>query len=344
MKKKLIVIKFGTASITKKNGEPDLEIIEKIATQVTALHQNFRIILVSSGAVGAGKHFIKKYDGSISQKKAAAAVGNPILLKLYADAFEKYGIYVAQSLLERQHFANRTQFLQLKETYQTLWKSNIIPIANENDVVSSRELKFSDNDELATLLAGGFEASYLLLCTSSGGLLDKNGELVTKVEKIDEQVLALVNKSKSSLGLGGMASKLTFTQLATKMGIKTIIFGMKKENSILEAINENSGTVFSPSTNKLSAKNKWLASGGISVGKVQIDEGAKNAILNRKSLLAVGILNCIGEFEMGDILEITDENQNTLAIGRTKVSSKELEKNLKTQNLVLIHADNLVII
>ncbi|MCP9769142.1 glutamate 5-kinase [Lacihabitans sp. LS3-19] len=344
MKRPLLVLKFGTASITKPSGEPDLAIIEEIARQVASLHNTYRIVIVSSGAVGAGKHFVQNYEGTISQKKAAAAIGNPLLLKMYDQAFEKFGIKVAQSLLERQHFANRQQFLQLKETYEELWKSNIIPIANENDVVSNRELKFSDNDELATLIAGGFGASNLMLCTASGGLLNKNGELVSTVMEIDEQILGMVSKSKTALGLGGMASKLTFTHLATKMGIQVMIFGMKVEDGIINALNQKSGTTFLSQKVKLSAKDKWIASGGLTVGRISIDDGASKALLNRKSLLAVGISHFEGEFEAGELVEIINENAQVLAIGQAKLSSVDLASSLKIQNLVFVHADDLVLI
>jgi glutamate 5-kinase len=344
MKRPLLVLKFGTASITKPSGEPDLAIIDEIARQTSILHKNYRIIIVSSGAVGAGKHFVQNYEGTISQRKAAAAIGNPLLLKMYDQAFEKYSIIVAQSLLERQHFANRQQFLQLKETYEELWKSNIIPIANENDVVSNRELKFSDNDELATLIAGGFGAKVLMLCTASGGLLNKEGQLVSRVEKIDEEILSMVSKSKTALGLGGMSSKLTFTHLANKMGIKVIIFGMKLADGILTAINEKTGTTFLAREANLSAKNKWITSGAISVGSVIIDSGASKAIVNRKSLLAVGITSFDGEFEVGELVEVLDEGKQIFAVGKAKISSQVLQENLKVQNLIFIHADDIVLI
>lgn len=344
MKKDLIVIKFGTASITKPNGEPDQNIIADIAEQVAELAKKNRIVIVSSGAVGAGKHFIKNYDGEISQRKAAAAIGNPLLLSMYSQHFAKFGIQVAQSLCERQHFANRGQFLQLKETYQELWKNNIIPIANENDVVSNRELRFSDNDELATLIAGGFGASVLMICTVAGGLLDKEKKVVSEIKSISEDIIGLVDSSKSSLGLGGMASKLTFTKLATKMGIKVIIFGMAKPQGILEALSQNSGSTFLPETVKLSARNKWLASGGLSVGKLMLDSGASKAILSRKSLLAVGIKTLEGDFGKGEVVELLDDKLQVIAVARVRESSEALKDNPKTQNLVVAHADDIVML
>lgn len=340
MKKDLLVIKFGTASLG--NGEPDPMILREIARQVAMLHPHYRIVLVSSGAVGAGKRFLPHYEGNISQKKAAAAIGNPLLLKMYQEQFAAYGITVAQSLLEKQHFSHRPHFLQLKETYDTLWQGNIIPIANENDVVSNRELKFSDNDELATLIASGFGAKKLMLCTVSGGLLDTEGKRVPQVEKIDERILGMVAPTKSALGSGGMASKLTFTHLATKMGIEVCIFGMKEEDGLLRALAGKTGTTFLALPSRLNARNKWLASAGISVGALTLDEGAISAVRARKSLLAVGIRHQEGEFTKGELVEVRSEEGEMIGIGRVRLSAEQLQT-LTEKSTVIIHADDLVI-
>ena len=342
--KPILILKFGTASITQKNGEPDETIIAEIARQVSVLHADYQIVMVSSGAVGAGKHFIKNYSGEIAERKAAAAIGNPLLLNIYAKYFSKYNIQIAQSLCERQHFSKREQFLQLKETYQELWKNDIIPIANENDVVSNRELKFSDNDELATLIATGFGAETLMICTSVGGLLDKDKNIIRKIENIDNQILSLVDNSKSALGSGGMASKLTFTKLATRMGIKVIIFGMKEPDGILKSIRGEAGSEFLPHEVNLSSRNKWLASGSLTVGTLQIDAGAAKALQKRSSLLAVGIKKVKGDFEIGEVVEIIDNQGIMLAVARTKVSSLELTTNLKTQNYEVANANDIVLI
>ncbi|RYU95657.1 glutamate 5-kinase [Emticicia agri] len=339
-----LVIKFGTASITQSNGEPDETIIADIARQVSALHSHYHIVIVSSGAVGAGKHFIKNYSGEIAERKAAAAIGNPLLLNIYSKYFSQYNIQIAQSLCERQHFGNREQFLQLKETYQELWANGIIPIANENDVVSNRELRFSDNDELATLIATGFGAETLMICTSVGGLLDQKKNIIRKIEAIDNQILGLVDNSKSALGSGGMASKLTFTKLATRMGIKVIIFGMKLQDGILKAMKGEAGSEFSAQTANLSARNKWLASGSLTVGTIQIDAGAVKALQKRSSLLAVGIKKVKGDFEAGEVVEIIDSHGIMVGVARTKVPSNELVENLKTQNFEVANANDIVLI
>jgi glutamate 5-kinase len=344
MSKPIIVIKFGTASITHKTGELNEDILQEIARQISILHADYQIVMVSSGAVGAGRGFIQNYKGTISERKAAAAIGNPLLLAKYTQYFSKYGITVAQSLCERQHFANRNQFLQLKETYQELWKNGVIPIANENDVVSNLELKFSDNDELATLIATGFGAETLLLCTSVGGLLDADGNIIPYVSKVDSAVLGLANDDKSSLGLGGMISKLTYTQLATRMGTRVIIFGMKTDDGILQAIDNQNGTNFAPQEVALNARQKWLASGSLIAGKVQVDSGAVKALENRKSLLAVGIKRVIGDFEKGEVFEILDEEKNVIAIARARESSEVISENLRTQNFEVANADEIVVL
>src|SRR3954469_18345943 len=208
MQKPVLVIKLGSAVITGGNGLIDENVIRKLAEELSSLSDSYKVVIVSSGAVGSGKSFIKSYKGSLIERKAAAAVGNPILIQLYHQYFFKYGITVAQALCERHHFSNRSQFLQLRETFAAFWENNILPVVNENDLVSNVELKFSDNDELATLIAIGFDAELLVICTSVGGFMDEEKRIIPVVEKINATILGYVNNEKSSLGLGGMVSKL----------------------------------------------------------------------------------------------------------------------------------------
>ncbi|GAB4055777.1 glutamate 5-kinase [Spirosoma litoris] len=344
MSKPVLVLKFGTASITKPTGEPNEPVMVDIARQVAALHPHYRIVLVSSGAVGAGKSLIRDYKGDITQRKAAAAVGNLLLLNQYSRFFSIYGISIAQSLCERHHFASRDQFLQLKQTYEELWANDLIPIANENDVVSNRELKFSDNDELATLIAVGFGAEALMLCTSVGGLLDADGKIIRQVVEFDESVFGVVRTDKSSLGLGGMASKLTFAKLATRMGVRVVIFGLNEPDGIGRALRGEIGTEFTPHPIAPSARNRWLASGSLAVGRVQIDTGAVRALKQRKSLLAVGVRTVLDEFTAGEMVDILDEDQETIAVARARISSEELSQQLNQQNVEVANANDIVLL
>ena len=344
--KSVLVLKVGTSAITNASGEVDEGVMKEICRQMTELHPAHHLILVSSGAVGLGKKFLKNFSGHLSEKKAAASVGNPLLMRRYARIFETHGISVAQALCERRHFSDRTQFLQLRETFEALWESDIIPIVNENDVVSNRELKFSDNDELATLLAVGFSAEKLLLGTVSKGLL--NGKkLVTKIETFDETVFSYITKELSELGIGGMLSKLHCARLATNFGVTTVIFNVRTKGNILRAEKLECGTICTAQACDISAHRRWMASGSLSTGKVVVDVGAREALGKRKSLLLVGVKEIEGDFEKGDILKIctTDETgkREVFAVARAKISSKEALESKDKKGVEIAHADEIVL-
>lgn len=343
MKKPVLVIKFGSASVTS-NGEIDERIILEIARQVSILQPRYNIVLVSSGAVAAGKKYITKYKGTLEERKAAAAIGNPLLIRKYSTYFKPFKIALAQSLCERHHFSNREQFLQLKSTYETLWKSNIIPIANENDVVSNKELKFSDNDELATLIAAGFGADKLLMCTSVPGVLDAEGKVISEIKVIDKSALSLARKDKSSVGLGGMTSKLNFARLATQMGIEVTIFSMHGIDGILNAEKGEAGTICRAQETKVSSRNKWMASGSLITGLVKVDKGAIEALQNRKSLLAVGVIDIVADFEAGEVFQIADDIGLIYAVAKAKVDSSQILKDKKVKNLEIAHVDDIVLL
>ena len=342
MQKKVLVVKLGTAVITNKEGKTDQSVIKKIAAQVAYLSTSYNIVLVSSGAVGAGKSFFPGYKGHITERKAAAAVGNPMLIQLYHKHFSKYNIPVAQALCERHHFSNRKQFLQLKETFHEFWQNNILPVVNENDLVSNVELKFSDNDELATLIAISFDADTLIICTSVGGLLDHHKKVIPLVEKFDKSVFGYVSKEKSSLGLGGMLSKLTSTELAVSLGIKVIICGLGGNAPLAQAVMQQSGTTFLPRASNLKARQKWLASGSITIGSIFIDKGAAKALHNRKSLLTVGIKKVNGNFVAGEVIQLIDEGDNIIGVAKVKLSSSEISEQIAKKNIIAAHADDIV--
>ncbi|MEJ7780809.1 MAG: glutamate 5-kinase [Daejeonella sp.] len=344
MAKPILVLKFGTASITTNKGELDEVVIADIARQVAVIHEQYNLVIVSSGAVGAGKKFLKNYSGTLNEKKAAASIGNPLLMSTYSKYFSPYGIAIAQSLCERHHFSNRDQFLQLQKTYQKLWASNIIPIANENDVVSNLELKFSDNDELATLIAAGFGATQVLFSTSVPGVLDGSGQVIPELDTSDKKVLLLANKEKSATGLGGMTSKLNFARLANLMGIEVVIFGVRTENGILKALKGETGTLCHAQKINLPARKKWLASGSLVSGRIQIDAGACKALQKRGSLLAVGIKKILTGFENGEIIEILDEQNNAIAVAKSKIASSALVQDQNLKNVEVAHADNIVLL
>ncbi len=340
----MIVIKLGTASITNDGGKLNVDNLQKVVADVAALHrQGLNIVLVSSGAVGNGRAFLKNYKGTTQERKAAAAVGNPILINKYAEAFAKHDIIIAQTLLERWHFSNRKHFLQLRDTVEALWENKIIPIANENDVVSDLEIRFSDNDHLATLLAAGFGASKLLIGSSVEGILDHDGQVIREITDPEETMKSFVKDEKSSMGLGGMATKLSYASLAARLGIQATIFGLKGETPILNAYNGEVGSRFKAGESSKDARSMWLASGSLASGCIEVDKGAKEALLNRKSLLQVGITDIERAFNQGEIVEIRHKHKQ-IAVGIAKISSKDVKVGEKENNLVVIHANNLVVI
>lgn len=342
MSRKVLVVKLGTAVISNQEGNIDTGIIKKVAAELATLSAQYRLVLVSSGAVGSGKKFLQDYKGTLSERKAAAAIGNPILIQLYAQYFKPHGIPVAQALCERVHFSNRKQFLQLKETFTTFWENGILPVVNENDLVSNVEIKFSDNDELATLIAIGFDASSLILCTSAGGLLDDQKQVIPRIEKV-AQVMKYVSSEKSGLGLGGMISKLTFTRLATSLGIEVVICGLKGDQPLSAALEGRNGSHFVPQASTLGARQKWLASGSVTLGTIYVDKGAAKALQNRKSLLTVGITSVTGKFAAGEVVQLVDEEGAILGVAKTKADARAINAQLTVKNVIAAHADDIVL-
>jgi len=343
MQKPVLVIKLGTAVITDGHGVIVQSIIKKVAAEVAALSDRYRIVLVSSGAVGSGKGFFHQYKGTLTERKAAAAVGNPVLIQNYRKYFAAYNIPVAQALCERHHFSSRPRFLQLKETFTEFWKNGILPIMSENDLVSNVELKFSDNDELATLTAIGFDAETLIICTSVGGFMDPDKKIIPKVDKVDSKILGYVTTDKSSLGLGGMLSKLTFTRLANSLGIKVVICGLEGKTPFAAALDGSAGTSFRPQLSNLKARQKWLASGSITLGSIFVDKGAAKALTARKSLLSVGIKKVQGKFAPGEVIQLVDEDDTIVGVAKARLSAAELVAKLRSKNIVAAHADDIVI-
>ena len=343
MQKPVLVIKLGTAVLTNDKGEIAQTTIKKVAAGIAELIQDYNVILVSSGAVGSGKSFFARYKGTLAERKAAAAVGNPILIRHYQRHFSAYGIPVAQALCERQHFSSRPRWLQLRETFAEFWKNGILPVMNENDLVSNVELKFSDNDELATLTAIGFDAEALLLCTSVGGFLDAEKKIIPRVEKVDGRILGLVQKEKSSLGLGGMLSKLTFTRLASSLGIRVVICGLGGKAPFADALAGTAGTTFVASASNLKARQKWLASGSITLGSIFVDKGAAKALEQRRSLLTVGIKKVMGKFAPGEVVQLKDEDSTIIGVAKMRMSATETLASLTSKNTIAAHADDIVL-
>ncbi|MFT4203532.1 MAG: glutamate 5-kinase [Chitinophagaceae bacterium] len=344
MVKEVLVVKLGSALLTNVKGNIDTVAIRKISKEIGRLSDRYHLVLVSSGAVSSGKKYVQHYKGSTLERKAASAIGNPLLLRLYAQHISKQGKMVAQVLCERHHFSDRNIFLQMKNTFQEFWKNGIIPIVNENDMVSNFELRFSDNDELATLIAIGFDAANMILCTSAGGLRDRDNKIVPTVEKISPSVLELVRMEKSAVGLGGMLSKLTFAKLAVSLGIKVVMCGLDGESPIQSALDAKNGTVFLPKKVTINSRNRWLASSSITIGELILDAGAVKALQKRHSLLTVGIKSVNGKFLANEFVKLLDEDRNLVGVSKVRLPAKDIILNRQTKHIMAAHADNIVLL
>ena len=362
---KKVLIKIGSAVLTGKDGL-DLQIIEQLVDEIADLtKRGYQVVIVTSGAIASGKHRmgIPGPLKSMPQKQAAAAIGQGRLMRVYSNAFGKHGLYVAQILLTMSDITDRKRFLNIRNTLSTLMEWGVIAIINENDTVAVDEIKFGDNDHLAAMIANITEAHLLINLTSTEGLYDKNPAQFSKaraiplVREITEEIEAGATTDTSSVGSGGMKSKVIAARKVTAFGIPYII-APGKDKGVLQAIfaGKERGTLFLPMSEHLNSRKYWIAYTLRSRGKLMIDDGAKTAILEQgKSLLPSGIINVEGDFGVGDPVVCIDERGVSLAKGLVNYGAQEIRKimGLKSSKIEqvlgykdydeVIHRDNLAV-
>nr|MDO8109543.1 glutamate 5-kinase [Candidatus Sigynarchaeota archaeon] len=344
---KRLVIKIGTKSILLDDRSFDFKTMTALIQDIKDMvkNQDKQVVLVTSGAVAAGmkKIGMKERPRDLVQQQVAAAVGNPLLLNEYVRMFDD--MPVAQILLTQQDLSNRKSYVHFSNAMEMMLKMKIIPVLNENDVVSIDELvgtksgesgkdyNFSDNDVLSALVAASINADLLIVMSDVDGLYtkhpnSKNAEFLPYVEKITDEILAMGQEGGKS-GRGGMATKLKAAEIATTSGAWMVICHAKKTN-IGELIKGGGKcTVFKPSE-RLSGKKVWMIFAANVDGRILLDAGAVNAVKSGASVLLPGITKVIGEFNKSDVIEIWDEKNNImLGKGMTSHSSQEIEHFLK---------------
>jgi glutamate 5-kinase len=368
MNKKRIVIKIGSNLLVRKNYILNKEFIESICRQISKLYnEGNEIIIVTSGAVGTGlcKLNLLKRIKSLREKQAAAAVGQPLLMRVYEEYFSKYDIPVAQILLTRDDFNDRNRYLNMRNTILSLLNMRVIPIINENDTVAIEEIKFGDNDTLSALVSSKIDADILIILSDIDGLYtndpnkDKNAELISEVKEITNEIENYAGKNVGSdVGTGGMYTKIQASKIAVASGVEVVIANGNLENVIMKIINkERIGTRFIPKRKEIDAKKRWIAFIKKVNGKLFIDDGAVDALINHnKSLLPSGIISVEGKFEMGDTVSVVDKSGNEIARGLVYYSSDEVnimkgKKSSQIKKILnrydfeeVIHRDNLVIL
>ncbi len=332
-----IVVKVGTSTLTHPNGQLNLHRIEHLVRELSDLHnQNKEVILVTSGAirVGANRMGFKKVPDTIPQKQALAAIGQGALLHLYEKIFAEYGKTVAQVLLTRDDLDDRLRYLNATNALLAMLDLGVIPIINENDTVAVEEIKFGDNDTLSALVAAIVEADLLLILSDVDGLYNcdpRTNEGAVLVEEVTEITAMMEENSKnkgSSFSSGGMYTKLKAARVCMMAGVPMLIANSEIDNVIRQIIaGENIGTLFIPRESKLNARKKWIAFGSISHGQLKIDEGAAQALLNKgKSLLPSGVIEVIGEFERGTVVEVVNQAGAEIARGLVNYNSAEIKQ------------------
>lgn len=356
-----IVVKLGTQLLNDKDRRLDHGFLAGIAAQIASLRERgLRVTIVSSGAVGCGLRELNlpKRPTDLAKLQATAAVGQRKLMDAWADAFEPHKLPVAQILLTREDIDHRTRFLNLRNTIAAIHELGGVPIINENDTISTDEIikiTFGDNDLLAAAVANALRADLLVLLTVVDGVLDAHHKPVRTVDNL-EDARALLRAEKSSLGKGGMTSKLEAARVMTDCGEALVVANGRMDQVLTKIVaGEEVGTLFVPANRKRSSRSRWIGTAR-PVGTIIVDDGAAKALREKnRSLLPAGIVKVSGDFDRGDVIAITTKEGVKVARGLSNYASAIVEKirGKKTSEVrtmlaeeaydEVVHRDNLVI-
>lgn len=351
----LITLKIGTKIVLNE------KVLDRLVSEIHEIvAAGSKVIIVSSGAVGLGKIKLGfNKPGTLSEKQALSSVGQIELMKLYQRLFSKFGIEVSQILLTYTDLNSKRGFLHLKNTVNELFRLGVLPIINENDPVAVEEMKFGNNDILSAFVSTSVSSDKLIILTDVDGIYKNFGtpfqEIVRVVKDIREVTRFLRGKG-SEVSTGGMRTKIHAGFICMKSGIECIIANGFKEGILKKVLNGEEGTRFVSETPLKSFKDRLLIMSK-KKGVIVVDQGAANAIRNKKSLLPVGIKEVKGKFSVGDVVFVSDPNGTNIAIGITNYSSSEIEKikghksdeignilGIKDFDREVVHIDNMVLV
>ena len=346
-----LVVKVGSSLINYRDNAIDLSRLGGLIRQINRLwDQGKEVILVSSGAVACGMSVLKlkKRPKDIPGLQAAAAIGQNELMGLYRRLLSEDGRLCAQILLTWEDFEDRERYLNVRHTISHLLKNKVLAIINENDTVSTEEIRFGDNDRLSALVANLVGADLLVILSDVDGLYRlPQKEVISVVDKINPEIARLCCNTDKETCVGGMSSKIEAAKIAIGAGIPVIIASGASPDALLRAAGgEAVGTLFLPKADNLKAKERWIAYGVRPKGILIVDPGAKKALVeNHKSLLSVGITAVKGNFKKDEMVSISDAQGEEFARGRVNFSAKEIEaqKGLSLKREV-VHRDDLVVL
>ena len=360
-----IIIKVGSSSLVLKNGNINNDAINELINTINELMlQGKEVALVTSGAIaiGMGKLGLSIKPKKMSLKQACAALGQATLMNEYEKCANNYNILCAQILVNHDDFENRNRMVHLSNTLEELFDNKILPIINENDALNVDEIKVGDNDTLAALISPMINADLLVLASDIDGLYDKNpkqygdAKKIDYVYKIDKTIDDMIGDITSNVGTGGMETKIKAARICTKVGCDMAIISSYDINKIMNLINgEKIGTLFLSQEKKMHSKEHWIVYNTYGKGTIVIDDGAKSALLERKSLLPKGIISINGIFNDNTVVFISDKQNNIIAKGITNFSSNDIllikgkhsneaKKILNADKEEIIHANSLVLI
>lgn len=355
---KRIIIKVGSNVLTTSGGKLDTDVMAQLMAQIALVKSwGYEIILVSSGAVAAGRSLLPdlaQQHEPVAARQVWAATGQVQLMKTYQEGFAKLNLHCAQVLVTKEDFRDRLHYLNMQQCFNAFAKQNIVPIVNENDVIAVTELMFTDNDELAGLVAAMTNADAVLILTNVDGIYNAppsspNAQLISKIETSKLNFSAFISAEKSGAGRGGMITKSNTAKKLARLGIAVHIAN-GKNSTIIEQIlqGQSVGTFFVPQTHSSPAK-RWIAhTEGYAKGVIYINEGATKALTTENkaiSVLPIGVVRMEGAFQKGDIVRIAQENGQVLAIGKAEYSAeKAVEKIGKARQKPLVHYDFLFVL
>lgn len=364
----IVVAKIGTSSVTSADGAVDEGAVAKLCDEVAAARgAGHRVVVVTSGAVTAGVAALRPPRGRISERpsdpitlQALSGIGQHRLMRVYDDAFAAHGLVAAQVLLAPLDFVHRQQYLHARRTIERMLDLGVVPVVNENDAVADDEIRFGDNDHLAALVAHLLRADLLVLLTDTAGLLsadprvDGSAKLIEQV-RTGEELGKVAARPGSSGSSGGMASKVQAATMAAWSGVSAVIAAAQRPGVLRAAIDgeQGIGTRFAPEDRRMPARKLWIAFAARSEGGIQVDEGARRAVVERgTSLLAAGVTAVAGSFEPDDTVEITGPDGKVFARGIARVPAARAGEWLgrKTSELPadlapeVVHRDDLVVV
>ncbi|MFC0272577.1 glutamate 5-kinase [Metabacillus herbersteinensis] len=357
-KKKRVVIKVGSSSLTSRQGEISRRKLEKLADEIVLLKdEGYEVVFVSSGAVAAGyrKLGCLERPTTLPEKQAAASIGQGLLIEAYSELFLSHGYVASQILITRSDFSDENRYNNVRNTLNVLLERGIIPIVNENDTVTVDRLKFGDNDTLSAKVAGLIEADKLIVLSDIDGLYDSNpndnkqAKLLQKVREITPEIEAAAGGSGSTVGTGGMKSKIDAAKIAMASGISTFLGKAGVPNILIDAVNHTAkGTYFETEKNTLNLNHKkqWIAFNSGTEGELIINSEAKTSLLKHKqSILPSGIHDVKGYFRKGAVIIIKDTAGEEIGRGVINYSSEKL-KTLSTDahenDKIVVNIDYLV--